>query len=83
MILQSVTKDDDIDVVTLLVCGCTQCQPCRRTSSPVNTPGDDGDNNEGMKRKDDEDEGEIFNWNDRGYGVDLASLCYLPCNNAL
>ena len=75
------TKDDDDDVVTSPVCGCTQCQPC--LSSPVNTPGDDGDNNEGMKRKDDEDEGEIFNWNDRGYGVDLASLFYVPFNNAL
>ena len=56
---------------------------CKRKTNLVNAPGDDSDNNEGMKRKDDEDEGEIFNWNDRGYGVDLASLWYVSCNNAL
>ena len=43
-LLQSVTIDDNVDMVTSPVCGCTQCQPCKRTSSPVNTPGDDGNN---------------------------------------
>ena len=32
--------------------------------------------------QDDEDEGKTFNWNDRGYGVDLASLFYVSCNSA-
>ena len=53
----------------------------------INTPGDDSGNNcnEGIMIliQDDEDEGKTFNWNDRGYGVDLASLCHLSCNNAL
>ena len=43
----------------------------------MNTPGDDSGNNcnEGIMIliQDDEDEGKTFNWNDRGYGVDLAS----------
>ena len=53
----------------------------------MNTPGDDSGNNcnEGIMIliQDDEDEGKTFNWNDRGYGVDLASLWYVSCNNAL